>query len=228
MIDRTKWMTREEYVWPENYYRETDGDRRRDILKEQIQKDAPDKESISVPEFASGSTSAAVTGQANQIRLKLWEARYLDEKGRRTGTDNYLKLWNMIAVAAEHRKSLFGKKTVRVFEEQVRQVLQVGLLREYQEQEELWYDEYMNFFDFYINICQTDKSYTNVLFHLAKISEEQLVLKLAEDLWEKTVHLPKELGLSGEFRLLAAAAEDSFLTHFPEEREVHQRVWQKG
>lgn len=129
MIDRTKWMTREEYVWPENYYRETDSDRRRDILKEQIQKDAPDKESTSVLEFASGSTSVAVTGQANQIRLKLWEARYLDDKGRRTGTDNYLKLWNMIAVAAEHRKSLFGKKTVRVFEEQVRQVLQIGLLR---------------------------------------------------------------------------------------------------
>ena len=110
MIDRTKWMTREEYVWPENYYRETDGDRRRDILKEQIQKDDPDKESTSVSEFASDSTSVAVTGQANQIRLKLWEARYLDEKGRRTGTDNYLKLWNMIAVAAEHRKSLLERK----------------------------------------------------------------------------------------------------------------------
>src|SRR5699024_8705147 len=134
----------------------------------------------------------------DQLRRKLWEARYLDRKGKQDGTDNYLKLWTMLPMAAGQKGSFFGRKTVRTFVEQVRETFQTELQKENPEYENLWYDEYMNFFDFYITICKTDKSYTNVLFHLAKISEDQLIVKIAEDLREKTVDLPESLGLSRE------------------------------
>ncbi len=185
MIDRDKWMTSVQYTWPENYYRETDSVKRQEMLKDRM-----------------AETTSAEEKVEDQLRRKLWEARYLDRKGKQDGTDNYLKLWTMLPMAAGQKGSFFGRKTVRTFVEQVRETFQTELQKENPEYENLWYDEYMNFFDFYITICKTDKSYTNVLFHLAKISEDQLIVKIAEDLREKTVDLPESLGLSREFALL--------------------------
>lgn len=210
MIDRAKWMTGIQYIWPENYYRETDGAKRKEILKGRM----------------SEMTSAEEETE-NQLRQKLWEARYLNRRGKQDGTDNYLKLWTMLPMAAEQKGSFFGKKAVRIFVEQVRKTFQMDLQMENPEYKNLWYDEYMNFFDFYITICKTDKSYTNVLFHLAKISGDQLIVKIAEDLREKTMDLPERLGLSQEFALFSMAAEDSFLRHFPEEKQVYERTWKK-
>lgn len=208
MIDRDKWMTSVQYMWPENYYRETDSVKRQEMLKDRM-----------------AETTSAEEKVKDQLRRKLWEARYLDRKGKQDGTDNYLKLWTMLPMAAGQKGSFFGRKTVRTFVEQVRETFQRELQKENPEYENLWYDEYMNFFDFYITICKTDKSYTNVLFHLAKISEDQLIVKIAEDLREKTVDLPESLGLSREFALFAVAAEDSFLRHFPEEKQIYERTW---
>lgn len=94
MIDRDKWMTSVQYTWPENYYRETDSVKRQEMLKDRM-----------------AETTSAEEKVEDQLRRKLWEARYLDRKGKQDGTDNYLKLWTMLPMAAGQKGSFFGRKT---------------------------------------------------------------------------------------------------------------------
>ncbi len=208
MIDRGKWTAKIEYDWPENYYRETDPDRRRELLEERLSQESEEAEE-------------------NRLRLLLWEHRYLNKSGRQDGVDYYLKVWNELIPASENVNAVLGKKSARQTVEEFRRVFQTETLLAHPDYEHLWYDEYVNFCRFYIEISKTDKSYTNILFKLARISEEQVSVKLAEDLCERTLIIPEKLGLIDEFRLLKLAAEDSFTGCFPEKQYLYERSKRK-
>lgn len=209
MIKQNSLPTKGCCEWPENYYRETDAANRKEILMARIEEGRINGEKVS---------------RENQLRLLLWEKRYLNGKGKQDGIDYYLKMWNELKFALEQKSGLFGKKTLQKTVKSVKDVFQLDRLKKETDCRKVWYDEYVNFCSFYIGICQTDKSYTSVLFHLATISEENLTIKIARDLYEKTVVIPKKLGMAEDFSMLAKAARDSFLFYYPNEEELYDRL----
>lgn len=194
MIDYDKLVSKREILWPENYYSETDARKREALLEERI-KEEPSRE--------------------NELRRLLWEKRYTDGRKGFTGIDYYMKTWIDLESAAEKRNSLFGRKNFVKAVKDMKNVFQFELLQNTPEYESVWYAEFINFCCFYIELCKSDKSYSGILFNLGKMSDENLALKLAKDLYHKTVVLPKEIGMKKEFSLFAKAARESFGFYYP-------------
>lgn len=222
MLKQNPLQAAQQYQWPENYYRETDALQRRKILLDRIEEEKKERERRAMVEEGKAVTNT--NSEENRLRLLLWENRYLNEAGKQDGVDYYLKTWNELKFAAEKADSFFGKKSLQKVKKRTREVFQFDVLKESSDYWKVWYDEYVQFCCFYIQICQTDKSYTSVLFNLAKISEENLTIKIAQDLYEKTIVIPEKLGMEEDFELLAKAARDSFVFYYPKDQQLYEEL----
>ena len=104
MLEREMKSGQQQYEWPDNYYMETDGMRRKGYL------DAAPQESDS---------------RENQLRHMLWEKRYCNARGRYAGADHFLKVWMDLPFLAKSKEGLFGKSRVRKGVEEIRETLAV-------------------------------------------------------------------------------------------------------
>ena len=82
------------------------------------------------------------------------------------------------------------------------------------------YLEYVNLVSLYIMLCQKDKNYKSLLLGIGTMKEENLMAKIARDVYGIACAVPKMCGLEEEFELLSRAAKDSFLLAFPRESYV--------
>lgn len=204
MLERDFNRIEKQYEWPENYYLETDPGRRKNMLDEAIQQDP-------TPE--------------NELRSLLWQKRYADAKGKVDGFDHFLKIWTELPFITAQAKGLFGKKKGKKFIEEMENVLQLNLLEQQKEHQKIWLDEFMNFCCLYIEISRKDKSYSTTLFGVGKLSDENLAHKMAEDLYERTVVYPTQLGIFEKQKLLMEAAKKAYLLYFPDRESFLEKFF---
>lgn len=207
MLDTRPANKASDLPWPECFYMETGGEARGRLLEDQLKED-PSRE--------------------NQLRKLLWEKRYVNEKGKVTGVDFFMKAWGQGDFLRRQKGSLFGKKAYQKGIAEVCEIFGFKELKENPDYKKLWYDEYVNFISFYIEISRTDSTYSSVLFNIGKISDKGMAVKLADDLVEKSVRLPKELGLEEEFTLIKEAARSCYEYYFGGEVEYFDLLVSKA
>lgn len=155
----------------------------------------------------------------NLLRQKLWEKRYLDKGGRATGADQFMAQWMELSFQKDQLNSFFGRKRA---EKKIRKIYENLMFSEgtTEELRHVLYLEYMNLVSLYIMLCQKDKNYKSVILGIGNMKEENLMAKIARDVYGTACAVPKMCGMEEEFELLSRAAKDSFLTAFPRESYV--------
>lgn len=201
MLKKEISIQRKEYDWPENYYMNTAPERRRAFLDEAMQADPS-------PE--------------NELRLLLWQKRYCDAKGKMDGTDHFLKMWVNLPYAAKQKDAIFGKRYTKSYLKEMEDTFQLQKLADNPALKDVWFREFIHFVCLYIEISQKDPTYSTTLFGIGKLSDESLASKLAQDLCEKTIHLPEVLQFRERQELLAQAAKEAYLLYFPEKKELYE------
>lgn len=204
MLKKEMTIQKKQYEWPENYYLETDPSRRKKMLEEALHTE-------NSPE--------------NELRSLLWQKRYADAKGKVDGFDHFLKIWTELPFITAQAKGLFGKKKACKFIEEMQNVLQLDLLAGQPQHQKIWLDEFMNFCCLYIEISRKDKSYSTTLFGVGKLSDDNLAHKMAEDLYQRTVVYPKELGIFEKQTLLMEAAKKAYRLYFPDKENFLEKFF---
>lgn len=155
----------------------------------------------------------------NLLRQKLWEKRYLDRSGQITGADQFMAQWMELSYQKEQLNRFFGKRRA---ERKVRKIGENLLFAEGTTEElgHVLYLEYVNLVSLYIMLCQRDKNYKSLILGIGTMKEENLVAKIARDVYGSACAVPKVCGMEEEFALLSRAAKDSFLLAFPREHYV--------
>lgn len=155
----------------------------------------------------------------NLLRQKLWEKRYVDKGGRITGADQFMAQWMELGYQKEHLNSFFGRGRA---EKKVRKVHENLMFAEgvTEELRHVLYLEYVNLVSLYIMLCQRDKNYKSLILGIGTMKEENLIAKIARDVYGCACAVPKMCHMEEEFALLSRAAKDSFLLAFPRESYV--------
>ncbi len=155
----------------------------------------------------------------NLLRQKLWEKRYLDKSGHVTGADQFMAQWMELSYQKDQLNSFFGRGRV---EKRVRKVYEDLMFAEGTTEAlcHVLYLEYVNLVSLYIMLCQKDKNYKSLLLGIGTMKEENLIAKIARDVYGSACVVPKMCGLEEEFSLLSRAAKDGFLLAFPRESSV--------
>ena len=192
-----------QYVWPDNYYMETDGMRRKEYLNEALKKE---------------------DSHENRLRQKLWEKRYTDARGRYDKADHFLRAWLDLPILVKDMKGIFGKSRVRKGVQEIRDTFLLDLLKENLENKDVWYREFVHLACFYIQVSTTDRSYTTTLFGIGKLPEDNLVKKIAADLCHKTITCPEILGFRKDQEVLAQAARDAFNLYYPWKEWIYEEA----
>ncbi len=203
MLEREMKTGQQQYQWPDNYYMETDGMRRKGYLD---------------------ATTAEQDSRENELRHMLWEKRYTDARGRYDDADRFLKVWMDLPFLAKSKDGLFGKSRARKGVEEIRETLLLHLLKENPEYRDVWYREFIHSSCLYIQISKGDRSYSTTLFGIGKLPEDNLLRKIAADLCEKTIIYPDILGFREDQELLARAARDAFCLYYPGKEWVYEEA----
>lgn len=176
--------------WPEDYYRQLDGDKRLELLEEyEAEQAAPDPE--------------------NAARRQIWDARY--SKG---GTfDGFIKAWLDLAVISRSKGFLGVARDKKKAETAARKLL----LDRYHEDEltrRMLDAEYEHLFRMIIHLESTDYSFNHHVLGLTKLSNEGLQKKITNQFTRVLRTLPGKHQLTELFAPLEAAGfavlEDSF------------------
>ena len=69
----------------------------------------------------------------------------------------------------------------------------------------------------YMELCESDKSYTSMLCGIMSMSEDKAKAKLQKDMHETAIILPATLGMEKELELIVKAAKEMYELHFPGE-----------
>ena len=178
-----------EKLWVSQYMRETESDRRKEILDQAIAEEGllPD----------------------NELRQKLWDVRYPMQDGRRI--DTFIRGWITLAFIDNASQGFFAKKRVEKEKEKVRKDWQLQLASEYGEVgEQVLYEEFFNTAKLYMQLCEDDKTYGSVLLGLGHMKKEKLIAKIARDIFKAAYEVPIRYGMDDELALFTRAATDAY------------------
>lgn len=179
-----------EYVWTEEFYRETDAAKRLEILKQNEENDQ---------------------SEAMQFRKKIWIARY----GKRKPTKDVFIgcLMELKYIAEGTSFDLVRKKK----KEAARIIYTLGL-EEVAEQEkfrDMLLLELVNVFLKFIEVSKSGRGFTSLVFGMGQLSEEGVVKKIAEQISTIAFQAPHTLHMDKEFALLQEAALLAFRQEYP-------------
>ena len=184
----------------EQYYREHDPLKRKQLLETSI---------------AQGEEP-----ENNEIRKKIWEIRYRDkaETGGDDRADGFLALWMIMEFNRNAGNKFFGARGARKDIEKQLKKLQFQEFANGSEQErELLYRECCHLVKTYMELCESDKSYTSMLCGIMTMSDDKAKAKLQKDMYETAIVLPASLGMEKELELIVKAAREMYELHFPGE-----------
>lgn len=182
------------------YYREHDPLKRRKLLENSI---------------AQGEEP-----ENNEIRKKIWELRYSDkaETGGDARADGFLALWMILEFNRNAGNRFFGARGAR---KDVGKQLAKLKFQEFSDgderQKELLYRECCHLVKTYMELCESDRSYTSMLCGIMSMSGEKAKAKLQKDIYETAFVLPANLGMEKELELITRAAKEVYELHFPGE-----------
>lgn len=171
------------YDWPESYYMETDGAKRRELLEAQISQGQDEED--------------------NRLRKELWELRY---EPQRNGSlkDNFLYWLLELVLMSRETKSKFGKRSLQKRAKKALEALGTNRVEYFGR--ELLTAELKHLFLTYGMVCMEDKSYGSVILGFGKMSQTNLETKLSREFQALVLVLPDELQMTEEFCLLREAA----------------------
>lgn len=194
--------------WEEQYFRETDRDKRRKILED----------------------AAKEQGETAQIVLcrKLWKARYTPVGKEPRHIDHFIRGYMNMYYMSRSLKSILRRKVTEKDLERVRADWMFSLLEEPEYAgiaEEALYREYGNTVRLYLELCLKDRSYGASMFGAMRMKEEKLKKKIAADIYGTAVRVPKAAGKEAEFSVFASAARDTLYEMFPEDHAIFEEVF---
>ncbi|MDO4307269.1 MAG: hypothetical protein Q4C77_10565 [Eubacteriales bacterium] len=182
------------------YYRESDPLKRKALLDQAIAEGEDTKE--------------------NEIRKELWEVRYHDaaDTGDGARADGFMALWMTLEFNRDAEKKWFAIKRARKEIIKHLEKLQFReLSRKSELHRELLYRECCHLVKLYMDLCEKDKSYNNMLCGLVSISSEHAKEKLQKDIRHTAVQLPAAIQLTDELEMITKAAREMYELKFPGE-----------
>ncbi len=186
----------------EEYYRETDPEKRKALLDKMIAED---------------------NSEENQKRLELFDARYFYPKGqgrKKHLADSYMGVLMDMKVTADNNKMVVGSRSLKRLVQKFYKTLQIQKFSEEGDlSRQLLYMEFYHMMSIYLESSLVDKHYGSTLMHLVKISEENVQKKLIKDFYEIAWLLPHLTDMTEEFSLWTQAAYDAFCEVLPDCRE---------
>ena len=179
----------QEFEWPENYYREIDPVKRKEILDSRTEEDGEHLEQLK----------------------KLFNLRYeKDSKGKYA--DLFLRNWLDLRITAENLDGMFSEKRNR---KAVKTALKNLCLDETSEfPSDLMYLEMCHLTALYIVTCSRDINYTALLWGLGKKNDDKIQAKINLDLERIGEAIPKYLDMEEEFQVLKSAILDTKKLYF--------------
>lgn len=182
------------------YYRESDPMKRKALLEQAV---------------AEGENT-----EENKVRQELWEMRYHDPADTGTGAraDGFMGLWMALEFNRDADKKWFAIKRAR--KEITKHLEKLGfheMCAKSELHKELLYRECCHLVKLYMDLCEKDKTYNNMLCGLLSISSEQSKEKLQNDIRSTAVKLPAAIQLEKELEMLTKAAREMYELKFPGE-----------
>lgn len=157
-------------------------------------------------------------GEANELRQKLWEKRFT-KKDKLTGYDAFMALWMELGYEQKQIGHIFGKKRVRKKMTKIADEFMFSAATS-EELEEVLFREYVNLVQVYISLCQKDKNYKCIILGVGTMKDENLLHKIAQDVYTTGCGAAILCGMTEEYELLMRATKAAFLASFPQEISV--------
>lgn len=156
----------------------------------------------------------------NEIRKKIWELRYKDkaETGGDARADGFLALWMILEFNRNAGNKFFGARGAKKdIEKQLKKLHFQEFANGGEWERELLYRECCHLVKTYMELCESDKSYTSMLCGIMSMSDDKAKAKLQKDMYETAIILPASLGMEKELELVVRAAKEMYELHFPGE-----------
>lgn len=182
--------------WPEEYYKTTDREERFQILQERMESEESDTK--------------------DKIRKRFWEQRYAKREKMPEGVDYFIRSWmDLYFVSKKPDSKWLHKQHVENVEDALKN-MGFSLAEEFgPEGKEVLYEELCHGVSFYIDICRRDSKYNSQLLGIIKVKPDDLVEKIANELWRVSVLIPQKLGFEKEFQVLEKVCAEMFWKTFP-------------
>ncbi len=185
--------------WVVQYMYETDRKKRKVILDRAIEEEGMSPE--------------------NELRSKLFEARYGIVESR--DVDYFIRGWMSLFYMNGSAKGIFGKRKVSKQKEEILADWKVAMCEEYGEiGKTVLYEELFNMAYLYITLCTTDKNYGAILLGLGHMKDEDLVNKIAKDVYTMAYETPESTDTVEDFAIFTQAATDAFCAKFDDEKDL--------
>ena len=189
----------DEKLWVQQFKREMDRGKRREILEKAIASEGMSPE--------------------NELRKKLLDARYTSQND--APVDFFIRGWMTMSFLNNSGHALFGKRKAQKELDSIRKDWKFSLAEEYGETgRQVLQDELYNMCRLYISLCQSDKQYGSFILGLGRVSNESLMNKISRDLFQVAYAIPEDLGVAEEFSIFTHAATDAFRDYFPESENL--------
>ena len=188
-----------EKLWVQQYMREPESWKRKEILDQAIAEEGmtPD----------------------NELRLKLWEKRYVKQNDREI--DTFIRGWVNLNFLESSGKGLFSKNRIEKDKQKILEDWQVALAAEYGETgRQVLYEEFFNLSRLYIKLCEEDKQYNSVLLGLGTMKKEKLVRKIAADVFNAAYNVPNRHNMKEDLALFTKAATEAFYEVYDRDKDM--------
>ncbi len=194
----------EEKAWEAAYYRETSRPKRKELLDNAIEEE--------------GMTPA------NELRVKLYEARYGDSEERGQEVDYFIRGWMSLEYVKTTSRHWKNKKKASRQIHDITTDWQFDLVEEYGEVgRQIIYKEFCNLTRLYISLCEHDHTYGSVVFGIGRMGENSVINKIANDVFKVAYLAPDVLGIKEELSSFTKAASYIFCQMYPEETDTFYR-----
>ncbi|MCQ2499870.1 MAG: hypothetical protein MJ117_00825 [Lachnospiraceae bacterium] len=197
-----------EYIvtWLDKYYHETEQEDREEILEEGIKEEGLTKE--------------------NELRQKLWDLRYKPTKKERGKIDHYFQGILTLEALGRKQKSFWNTRFIKNEIETLKKVWGIELAEEYGEMgQAILKEEMKHLARTYIGICRDDKNFSGMIMGIGKMSKEKLTRKIADQVYQLAVEIPKMHHLEDMVQPFSTALIDVYFEMYP--KKADRRVLQE-
>ncbi|MEE0955486.1 MAG: DUF6553 family protein [Eubacterium sp.] len=197
----------EEQAWVYSYIRETDREKRRQILEEAI--------------------AAEGLSPENELRRKLLDSRY--QKKNQADVDTFIRGFMNLRFLENASKGFFAKGKIKKTMQLIREDWCMDLAHSYGEAgDRILCQELCNMTRLYFRLCEEDRNYNAVLLGFGHISDESRTAKIAKEIYDLAYVIPETAGLTEELKLFTKAAEDTFRQVYPDSQSFLDDKIKKG
>lgn len=185
----------EEKAWVYSYIRETDREKRKQLLDDAIASEGMSPE--------------------NELRRKLLESRY--QKKNQADVDTFIRGFMNVRFLENAAKGFFARSKIRKTMQLIREDWCMDTAQSYgQVGEQILFQELCNMMRLYFKLCEEDKNYNAVLLGFGHISDESRTAKISREVYDLAYDIPRATGLAEELELFTRAADQTFRQVYPD------------